>query len=65
MSKQATVEVTIDEEGVATIHVVGGKGPGCKKHVDAFKAMGKTLEEGKKPEYFEQPAKVLNTLKNG
>lgn len=46
------IEVDINDDGDVSVHAVGHRGPKCKKHVDAFKgAFGKTVQEGKKPEY--------------
>jgi hypothetical protein len=52
-----TVEVDINNEGDVRVHVLGAKGPSCKKQVDAFAgAFGKLKEEGRKPEYFKPEA---------
>ena len=63
-----TVEIDINDEGVASIHVVGAKGPSCKKHLDAFKTLGNTIEEGKKPEFFKAEPnqnRVASVVRNG
>ena len=49
------IEVTIDEDGEATIDVTGTVGDECTKYTDSIvKALGgKVTSDTKKPEYYQ------------
>lgn len=58
------VYMDIDEKtGDFTLEAEGFKGKGCKKVLDKFKALGKTVREEKKPEYDQ--AETNATVKAG
>lgn len=52
MAQPQEIVVEIDEQGNAKVDVVGGKGKGCKKHLDVFRALGQVTGENLKPEYY-------------
>jgi len=60
------IEVTIDEDAHVKVDVVGGAGPSCKKHLDAFRGLGKVVKEELKPEFYKAETNInrLN-VRNG
>jgi len=51
------LEITIDRNGIATIHVKGVRGPGCESLTRKLEdRIGETRERIHTAEYFEEPA---------
>jgi hypothetical protein len=53
------LEITIDREGVATIHVKGVRGPGCESLTKKLEdRIGETRERTYTAEYFEELSEI-------
>lgn len=54
----ADVIVEIDENGKATIEVIGGDGASCEDLTKVFARLGRVTLDRKKPEFFRQSSKT-------
>jgi hypothetical protein len=58
MTKKKKIEIVIDEDGNASIDIIGGVGASCKKDADEWSAIfGGGAKVTKKPEFYRQANK--------